>query len=121
MVSSQQRVVSGRSQTIEGAKSVRSWMKLTVLSAMFVVVLGIGVASAQVTVPTTDPYQVTTTLDPNAAGAGAGAGAGASQGLPRTGTSSSIPTAVVAAGMVAVGSVLAIAARRRNAARRTLS
>ena len=91
-------------------------MKLTVLTAMFVVVLGVGVASAQVTVPsTTDPYQVTTTLDPNAAGAGA------SQGLPRTGSSSSIPTAAVAAGMVAVGSVLAIAARRRNSARRTLS
>ena len=109
------KTLSSRVRAIEGASQVRSWMKLAVVTALFVMVLGVGVASAQVTVPTTDPYQVTTTLDPNAGGAGA------SQGLPKTGTSSSIPTAVVAAGMVAAGSVLAIAARRRNAARRTLS
>jgi LPXTG-motif cell wall-anchored protein len=91
-------------------------MRLAVLSALFVLVLGVGLAAAQ-TPDTTGYPPVTTALDPNAAAAGAGQ----TQGLPRTGSSSSVPTAAIAVGMVAVGSALAIGARRRHAARRPLS
>lgn len=99
---------------------MRTSIKLAVLSALFVLVLGVGVAYAQTPDPSSpECYPVVTAncVDPNAANAGASA----STGLPKTGTSSSIPTAVIAAGMIAGGSVLAIVARRRNAARRTLS
>ena len=96
-------------------------MKLAVLSALMVIVLGLGasVAGAQTTT-TTDPcYPVSTAncLNPNAGNENASQ----AQGLPRTGSSSSVPTAAIAAGMVAVGSVLAIAARRRTTARRSLN
>jgi LPXTG-motif cell wall-anchored protein len=94
-------------------------MKLAVLSALMVMVLGLGasIAGAQ----TTDPcYPIDTTqacIDARAAEANANQ----AQGLPRTGSSSSVPTAAIAAGMVGVGSVLAIAARRRTTARRSLN
>ena len=104
---------------------MRTWIKLAVLSALMVMVLGLGVgiAGAQ-TVPTTDPcypIQTTNCIDPNAANAGATATTQAAAGLPRTGSSGSVPTAAIAAGMIAVGSGLAIAARRRSTARRQLS
>jgi LPXTG-motif cell wall-anchored protein len=95
---------------------VRTWLKLAVLTALMalVLVLGAGVAGAQ----TTDPcYPVETQACIDARNAAANV----SQGLPRTGSSDSIPTAAIAAGMVGVGSVLAIAARRRSNARRSLS
>ena len=82
-----------------------------------VMVLGLGanVAGAQ----TTDPcYPVETQACIDARNAAANANQ--AQGLPRTGSSSSVPTAAIAAGMVAVGSVLAIGARRRSTARRSL-
>ena len=86
---------------------------------VMVLALGASVAGAQTTT-TTDPcYPISTAncIDPNAGNAGANQGTG----LPRTGSSSSIPTAAIAAGMVGVGSVLAIAARRRSTARRSLN
>lgn len=94
-----------------------TWVKLAVVSALFVLVALVGTAGAQTTGTTGGypPETTTTTID-----AGAGA-AGQTTGLPRTGSSSSVPTAAIAAGMVAVGSVLAIGARRRTAAvRRSL-
>jgi len=106
---------------------MKSWLKLTVLSALVVLVVGTGVAFAAVVdttaAPTTTvaPVTVTYPLTTQETVDLLGANAGANQGLPRTGSSSSIPTAAVAAGMVAVGSVLAVAARRRNSARRPLS
>jgi LPXTG-motif cell wall-anchored protein len=90
---------------------------LVVVSAVMVTVLGlgVGVAGAQ----TSDPcYPIETT---QACIDSRNAGAQASQGLPRTGSSDSIPTAAIAAGMIGVGSVLAIAARRRSNARRSLT
>lgn len=91
-----------------------------VVTALFVLVAGMGVAAAQETVepsypPTTPP---TTVVGSDVAGAGAGQTA-AQGGLPRTGSSSSIPTAVVAVGMVAVGTALVVAARRRSAHQRS--
>jgi LPXTG-motif cell wall-anchored protein len=106
----------------KGLKPVRTWIKLAVLSALMVMVLalGAGVAGAQTTSTTLDPncYPVQTAncIDPNAGNTGAGQ----ATGLPRTGSSSSVPTAAIAAGMVAVGSVLAIGARRRSTARRSM-
>jgi LPXTG-motif cell wall-anchored protein len=82
-----------------------------------VLVLGIGasVAGAQ----TADPcYPDPTTQECINSKA---AEANQSTGLPRTGSSNSIPTAAIAAGMVGVGTVLAVAARRRSTARRSLS
>ena len=100
---------------------MRTWMKLAMLGALMVMVLGLGasVAGAQTTATTLDPlcYPVETQACIDARNAGAQA----STGLPRTGSSSSVPTAAIAAGMVAVGSVLAIAARRRSTARRSLN
>jgi LPXTG-motif cell wall-anchored protein len=96
---------------------VRTGLKLAVLGALLVLVLtfGASVAGAQ----TTDPCYP----DPTAPACIAAQNAGASQstGLPRTGSSNSIPTAAIAAGMVGVGTVLAVAARRRSTARRTLN
>jgi LPXTG-motif cell wall-anchored protein len=96
-------------------------MKLAVLSALMVMILGIGasVAGAQTTSTTLDPlcYPVETQACIDARNAAASQ----AQGLPRTGSSSSVPTAAIAAGMVAVGSVLAIGARRRSTARRSLN
>ena len=124
-------------------------MKLALMSALFVLALGTGVAFAQQTpttlryppfLPTTStttttrptttttaptatttaPTTATTlpetpsTLDANAANVAAG-----QTGLPRTGSSGSIPTAAIAGGMVIVGSLLVVAARRRNATRRS--
>jgi len=86
-----------------------------------VMVLGLGasIAGAQTTA-TTDPcYPVETQACIDARNAAANANQ--AQGLPRTGSSSSVPTAAIAAGMVGVGSVLAIAARRRSTARRSLN
>jgi LPXTG-motif cell wall-anchored protein len=96
---------------------VRTWIKLAVLSALFVLVLGTGVAFAQTTTTSNPCYPAAadSCIDPGNAGASQGTG------LPRTGSSSSIPTAAIAAGMVGVGSVLAIAARRRSTARRSLN
>ena len=98
---------------------MRTWLKLVVLSALMVMViaLGAGVAGAQTTATTTNCYPIETQACIDARNAGASP----SQGLPRTGSSDSIPTAAIAAGMVGVGSVLAIAARRRSNARRSLS
>jgi len=94
-------------------------MKLAVLSALMVMVLALGasVAGAQTTTTTNPCYPAAadSCIDPGNAGASQGTG------LPRTGSSSSVPTAAIAAGMVAVGSVLAIAARRRSTARRSLN
>jgi len=94
-------------------------MKLAVLSALMVIVLGLGasVAGAQTTDPCYPDPTVQACIDARAAEANANQ----AQGLPRTGSSSSVPTAAIAAGMVAVGSVLAIAARRRSTARRSLN
>jgi LPXTG-motif cell wall-anchored protein len=100
---------------------------LLVMSALFVLVLGAGAAFAQ-TAPTAAPPSYTpTTPAPTTSPPQTKATtpvkvvqAPPSSGLPRTGSSSSIPIAVVAAAMVAVGSVLAIAARRRSQARRPL-
>jgi LPXTG-motif cell wall-anchored protein len=96
---------------------VRTWIKLAVLSALFVLVLSTGVAYAQTTETSNPCYPAAadSCIDPGSAGASQGTG------LPRTGSSSSIPTAAIAAGMVGVGSVLAIAARRRSTARRSLN
>jgi LPXTG-motif cell wall-anchored protein len=98
-------------------------MKLAVVGALMVMVLGLGasIAGAQTTSTTQDPlcYPVETQACIDARNAGANANQ--AQGLPRTGSSSSVPTAAIAAGMVAVGSVLAIAARRRSTARRSLN
>ena len=86
---------------------------------VMVLALGASVAGAQTTT-TTDPcYPVETQACIDARNAAANANQ--AQGLPRTGSSSSVPTAAIAAGMVAVGSVLAIAARRRSTARRSLN
>ena len=103
----------------ERASRVRTWLKLIVVGALMVMVLGLGagVAGAQTTDTTTICYPVETQACIDARNQGAQQ----SQGLPRTGSSDSIPTAAIAAGMVAVGSVLAIAARRRSNARRSLS
>jgi LPXTG-motif cell wall-anchored protein len=111
-------------ERIEGATLVRTWIKLVVLSSLFVLVLGTGVAFAQTTTTTAGTTATTTICYPVETQAcidARNAGAQQSTGLPRTGSSSSIPTAAIAAGMVGVGSVLAIAARRRSNARRTLS
>ena len=92
-------------------------MKLAVLGALMVLVLtfGASVAGAQTTDPCyPDPTSQACIDAKNAA-------ANQSQGLPRTGSSNSIPTAAIAAGMVGVGSVLAVAARRRSTTRRSLS
>ena len=97
---------------------MRTWIKLAVLSALFVLVLSTGVAFAQTTTSTSNPCYpaaADSCIDPGNAGASQGTG------LPRTGSSSSIPTAAIAAGMVGVGSVLAVAARRRSTARRSLN
>jgi len=105
----------------EGARPVRTWLKLAVLGALMVMVLAlsVGVAGAQTT-STTDPcYPVETQACIDARNAAANASQ--AQGLPRTGSSNSIPTAAVAAGMIGVGTVLAIAARRRSSARRSLN
>ena len=95
---------------------MRTWIKLAVLGALMVVVLGVGasVAGAQ----TSDPcYPVET----QACIGTENAPATTSQGLPRTGSSDSIPAAAIAAAMIGVGSVLAVAARRRSTAKRALS
>jgi len=94
-------------------------MKLAVLGALMVLVLSFGasVAGAQ----TTDPCYPDPTTQARIDARAAEANANASQGLPRTGSSNSIPTAAIAAGMVGVGTVLAIAARRRSTARRPLN
>jgi LPXTG-motif cell wall-anchored protein len=96
-------------------------LKLAVLAAFMVMALGVGasVAGAQTTSTTLDPlcYPIETQACIDARNAGASQ----SQGLPRTGSSDSIPTAAIAAGMVGVGAVLAVAARRRSNARRSLS
>ena len=96
---------------------MRTWMKLAVLGALMVLVLsfGAGVAGAQTTDPCYPDPTTQACIDARAAEANA------SQGLPRTGSSNSIPTAAIAAGMVGVGTVLAIAARRRSTARRPLN
>jgi LPXTG-motif cell wall-anchored protein len=97
---------------------VRTWIKLAVLSALMVMVLGFGasVAGAQ-TVDPCYPVETQACIDAR----NAAANANQAQGLPRTGSSSSVPTAAIAAGMVAVGSVLAVGARRRSTARRPLN
>jgi len=94
-------------------------MKLAVLGALMVLVFtfGASVAGAQ----TTDPCYPDPTTQACIDARAAEANANASQGLPRTGSSNSIPTAAIAAGMVGVGTVLAIAARRRSTARRPLN
>jgi LPXTG-motif cell wall-anchored protein len=92
-------------------------LKLAVFGALLVLVLTLGasLAGAQTTDPCyPDPTSQACIDAKNAA-------ANASQGLPRTGSSNSIPTAAIAAGMVGVGTVLAVAARRRSTARRTLN
>jgi LPXTG-motif cell wall-anchored protein len=97
-------------------------LKLAVLGALMVMVLGVGVAGAQTTTtidtrPECYPVVTVNCIDPNAGSGGAAQGTG----LPRTGSSDSIPTAAIAAGMVGVGAVLFIAARRRSAAKQSLS
>ena len=101
---------------------MRTWLKLAVLGALMVMVLGlgVGVAGAQTTIDTRPecyPVQTVNCIDPNAGSGGATQGTG----LPRTGSSDSIPTAAIAAGMVGIGAVLFIAARRRSTAKRSLS
>jgi LPXTG-motif cell wall-anchored protein len=98
---------------------VRIWLKLALSSALLVLVLGLSasVVGAQTTSTTTICYPVETQACIDARSGGVAA----TPGLPRTGSSSSIPTAAIAAGMVGVGSVLAIAARRRSTARRPLN
>jgi LPXTG-motif cell wall-anchored protein len=87
---------------------------------VMVLVLGAGIAGAQTT-STTDPCYPIDTTQACIDARNAGASVNPAQGLPRTGSSNSIPTAAVAAGMVGVGTVLAIAARRRSSARRSLN
>jgi LPXTG-motif cell wall-anchored protein len=94
-------------------------LKLAVLGALLVLVLSFGasVAGAQ----TTDPCYPDPTAQACIDARAAEANASQSTGLPRTGSSNSIPTAAIAAGMVGVGTVLAVAARRRSTARRPLN
>ena len=105
-------------------------VKLLVMSALLVLVLCAGAAFAQ-TLPTattsplpsytpTTPAPTTSPPQTKATTPVKVVQTPPSSGLPRTGSSSSIPTAAVAASMVAVGSVLAIAARRRSHGRRPL-
>ena len=110
-------------ERIEGAKALRTWMKLVVVGALMVMVLGLGasVAGAQAEPSTTSTTTICYPVETQACIDARNAGAQQSTGLPRTGSSSSVPTAAIAPGMVAVGSVLAIAARRRSTARRSLN
>jgi len=101
---------------------VRTWLKLAVSAALMVMVLVLGasIAGAQTSTSTDPCYPIDTTqgcIDAR----NAAATANTAQGLPRTGSSNSIPTAAVAAGMVGLGAVLAIAARRRSTSRRSLN
>ena len=100
----------------KGAGFVRTLMKLTTFSALFLLVLGTGVAFAGLTTPSTGGYPPTT--PPSTAEALSAAAGQAQSGLARTGSSSTISTVWIAVGLVVLGAALMLVARRRHSSTR---